>query len=263
MISLIGDSFTRGNNGRVIFSIRLDTQKKSTEMIDALGRLLVDSSVVTPTGHIFRTFNIYGYYARWRDERSPPQCPFSQQHQIHPRPNCRTLSLPTSLQPICYLPPARGPSSQIHHSFPFSNLRIVNNQMKQYILAKKKSHSQNLPTGKPKDILDLALSDPDYGSSTSTSELIDQLKTFFFAGHDTTASTISWAYYFLSQSPSSLLLLRQELDTVFGSESTPGEVASKLMSDPKIHNRLDYTLAVIKESLRLEPPAAPAREIPP
>src|SRR5437763_17140537 len=35
------------------------------------------------------------------------------------------------------------------------------------------------------------------------------------------------------------------------------------MSYPKIHNRLDYTLAVIKESLRLEPPAAPAREIPP
>jgi cytochrome P450 len=135
--------------------------------------------------------------------------------------------------------------------------------MKQYILDKKQSHSQNSPTGKPKDILDLALSDPDYGSSTSTSELMDQIKTFFFAGHDTTASTISWAYYFLSRSPSSLLLLRQELDTVFGKESTPQDVASQLINDPKTHTRLDYTLAVIKESLRLEPPAAPAREIPP
>ena len=48
------------------------------------------------------------------------------------------------------------------------------------------------------DILDIALLDPDYGKSASMSELVDQVKTFFFAGHDTTASTISWCYYFLS-----------------------------------------------------------------
>jgi cytochrome P450 len=146
--------------------------------------------------------------------------------------------------------------------FPSTNPRILNNQMKQYILDKKASQSTNSPTGKPKDILDLALSDPDYGSSASTSELIDQLKTFFFAGHDTTASTISWTYYFLSHSPPSLLLLRKELDSIFGQGSTPQDVASQLINDPKTHTRLDYTLAVIKESLRLEPPGAPAREIP-
>jgi len=134
--------------------------------------------------------------------------------------------------------------------------------MKQYILDKKASQKETSPT-KPKDILDLALSDEDYGSSASTSELIDQLKTFFFAGHDTTASTISWAYYFLSHSPTSLSLLRAEHDTVFGATSTPQDVAQKLIQDPKLHNKLDYTLAVIKEGLRLEPPAAPAREISP
>lgn len=133
--------------------------------------------------------------------------------------------------------------------------------MKQYILDKKSLQPEK-SQGKPKDILDLALLDEDYGSSASTTELVDQLKTFFFAGHDTTASTISWSYYFLSNAPSELLLLRQELDTVFGVGSTPQDVARQLIQDPKLHTKLDYTLAVIKESLRLEPPAAPAREIP-
>src|SRR5271169_6175752 len=83
------------------------------------------------------------------------------------------------------------------------------------------------------DILDLALLDPDYGKSASTSELVDQLKTFFFAGHDTTASTLSWSYYFLSHHPAELLRLRQELDEVFGVNTTPSEVAKKIVENPK------------------------------
>src|SRR5579859_6002820 len=55
--------------GRVIFSIKLDTQQRSTEMIDALTRLLVDASVFTPQGYILRALNLWGHYARWRDER--------------------------------------------------------------------------------------------------------------------------------------------------------------------------------------------------
>jgi hypothetical protein len=61
--------FLVGTNGRVIFSIKLNTQQKSTEMIDALSRLIVDASVFTPVGHILQALNIYGHYARWRDER--------------------------------------------------------------------------------------------------------------------------------------------------------------------------------------------------
>ncbi len=114
--------------------------------------------------------------------------------------------------------------------------------------------------GSKGDILDLALLDPDYGKSASTSELVDQLKTFFFAGHDTTASTLSWSYYFLSHHPHELLRLRKELDEVFGINTTPSEVAKNFVDDPKLHTKLDFTLAIIKESLRLEPPAAPARE---
>jgi cytochrome P450 len=133
--------------------------------------------------------------------------------------------------------------------------------MRAYISDKLAAGNQSQKTWKSSsgDILDLALLDPDYGKSASTSELVDQLKTFFFAGHDTTASTISWSYYFLSRHPDILLRLRKELDDVFGANTTPTQVAEKFITDPKIHGKLEYTLAVIKEALRIEPPAAPLR----
>ena len=81
-------------------------------------------------------------------------------------------------------------------------------------------------------------------------------------GHDTTASTISWAYYFLYHHPEELSRLRTELDAVFGPNTSPSDIAKQITADPKLHTKLDFTLAVIKESLRMEPPAAPARQPP-
>lgn len=137
--------------------------------------------------------------------------------------------------------------------------------MRTYILDKlyggeKEQKGRN---GNCVDILDLALLDPHYRNPESMSELGDQLKTFFFAGHDTTAGTLSWAYYFLSHHPTELLRLRQELDNVFGVNTTPTQVAKQLLDNPKLHSKLEFTLAIIKESLRLEPPASPLREAPP
>jgi cytochrome P450 len=76
-----------------------------------------------------------------------------------------------------------------------------------------------------------------------------QLKTFYFAGHDTTASTISWAIWLLSQKPDIIDKVRAEL-TEHG-----------LWADGKPPTYEDlqkciYLEAVIKETLRLYPPAA-------
>lgn len=136
-------------------------------------------------------------------------------------------------------------------------------EMKRYIQDKLASRgSSKSSQSRESDILDLALTDPDYDTSASISELMDQLKSFLFAGHDTTASTISWSYYFLSHHPNELQRLRNELDEVFGDNTTPAQVAQKFIEDPKIHTKLNFTLAVIKESLRLEPPVSPTREVP-
>ena len=85
-----------------------------------------------------------------------------------------------------------------------------------------------------------------------------QMKLFVFAGHDTTASTICFVYHLLSSHPAALQRLRAEHDDVFGSDLT--KTASLMTENPHILNQLPYTLAVIKETLRLFPPASSTRE---
>lgn len=84
-----------------------------------------------------------------------------------------------------------------------------------------------------------------------------QLKIFLFAGHDTTSSSICYLFYLLSQHPAALKQLRAEHTDVFGADAT--HVASQLRCNPHLLNKLPYTVAVIKESLRLFPVATSVR----
>lgn len=80
---------------------------------------------------------------------------------------------------------------------------------------------------------------------------MSQIKLFIFGGHDTTATTICYLYLLLSRHKSVLQKLRMEHSSVFGFE--PNEAATMLLSRPQLLNQLPYTLAVIKETLRLFP----------
>lgn len=107
-----------------------------------------------------------------------------------------------------------------------------------------------------KDVLDWALAThPDFGVTT----LVDQIKTFILAGHDTASSTLAWTYYHLSQQPEVLAKLRKEHNIVLGADSI-GKEGDIINRDPTILNGLNYTLAIIREALRLYPPAAAIRE---
>lgn len=100
-------------------------------------------------------------------------------------------------------------------------------------------------------ILDLALQDEEYGSQATLTELVDQIKTFLFAGHDTSASMLSWTYYYLSHYPECLAKLKEEHDEVFGPDNDPARVGQKMKAMPSTIGKLEYTLAVLKETLRL------------
>ena len=87
---------------------------------------------------------------------------------------------------------------------------------------------------------------------------IRQVRLFLFTGHDATSSTICYAFHLLSQHPNALAKLRKEHDRVL---STDVSAASSLLnSKPTLLNELIYTTAVIKETLRLFPPAASSRQ---
>ncbi len=86
--------------------------------------------------------------------------------------------------------------------------------------------------------------DVETGQSFSREELIDQLGVFFLAGHETTASVLTWAFYMLADQPHWLARLREEIATVVGDAPMSFE-----------HTRqLPLTKAFFKETLRLYPP---------
>lgn len=94
--------------------------------------------------------------------------------------------------------------------------------------------------------------DPDFKKHATT-----QIRIFIFAGHDTTSSTICYAIYLLQSHPEALARLREEHDEILGPSET---AADKMKADPYVVNKLHYTTAVIKESLRLFPAASTIRK---
>ena len=85
-----------------------------------------------------------------------------------------------------------------------------------------------------------------------------QLKVFVFAGHNTTASTICYIYHNLWRSPSALARIREEHNSVFGRRIEAAETL--IQSDPHLLNALPFTIAVIKETLRLFPVVVTTRQ---
>ena len=85
-----------------------------------------------------------------------------------------------------------------------------------------------------------------------------QIRTFLFAGHDTTSSSMCYAYYLLSENPSTLSKLRAEHNAIFGEDYN--QAGSLLSEKPHLINMVPYTTAVIKEALRMFPPSSSIRE---
>lgn len=86
--------------------------------------------------------------------------------------------------------------------------------------------------------------DKETGEGFSRKELIDQLGVFFLAGHETTASALTWAFFVLATRPEIANRIRVEV-----SEVTQGES----LDFQHIRN-LHFTRSVFKETLRLYPP---------
>ena len=83
------------------------------------------------------------------------------------------------------------------------------------------------------------------GEPMAASLLRDESITTFFAGHETTARTMTFAWYALAANPEVTGRLHAELDRVLGGRTPTAD---------DLH-QLPYTLQVIKEVLRLYPAA--------
>ena len=96
------------------------------------------------------------------------------------------------------------------------------------------------------DLLDALLSARDAdGRPMDDVQVRDEMMTLFLAGHETTAIALSWACFLLAQHPEAEAQLVAELNTVLGNRAPTAEDLP----------RLSYTEMVIKEAMRLYPPA--------
>ncbi|MEA5470059.1 cytochrome P450, partial [Spirulina sp. 06S082] len=92
------------------------------------------------------------------------------------------------------------------------------------------------------DILSLMMSAKDEnGESLEDLELKEEMITLLFAGHETTATSLAWAFYWIHRCPEIREKILQELETL-GNNPEPDLIA-----------KLPYLNAVCKETLRIYP----------
>jgi cytochrome P450 len=95
------------------------------------------------------------------------------------------------------------------------------------------------------DLLTLLVEARDRGEILDDDEIRDQLLIFLFAGHETTALALTFALYLLGRHPDAQRRVHDEVDRLLG-DRLPG--AGDL-------DGLEYTAMVLKEAMRLYPPA--------
>ncbi len=99
-----------------------------------------------------------------------------------------------------------------------------------------------------KDMLDAIIKarHPQSGKVFTSEEAIDHIAFIFLAGHETSASALTWTLYLLAKSPELQDELLEEIQTISGGEPIQFEHIKKL----------EKTGNVFKEALRLYPPVS-------
>jgi cytochrome P450 len=102
------------------------------------------------------------------------------------------------------------------------------------------------------DLLTLLLRalDPSTGRPMTLAEVRSNILTFLSAGHETTANTLAWSAFLLSQSSEWYAKVRAEADRELGGDRNG------------LVERLNVTRAVVEETLRLYPPIAALSRMP-
>ncbi|KYC37530.1 cytochrome P450 [Scytonema hofmannii PCC 7110] len=124
---------------------------------------------------------------------------------------------------------------------PWGRFQNLKKELSELLYAEIRERRQQYDPSRT-DILTLLLSAKDEaGEGMSDEEIYDDLITLLNAGHDTTASAMSWLLYWVHRQPEIRNKLLEELDTLGDSP------------DPMDISRLPYLSAVCSENLRICP----------
>lgn len=155
--------------------------------------------------------------------------------------------------------PTRSKRRRLGKAVEKSIKAVVTEKFEQQLRARKEGQASN----KGRSVIDLSLQDTDILTPEMLQETSDQVKSFQFAGHDTASILLQWTFYTLSIHPHVLTKVTTELDSIFGPSTSPSSASEQLLTrGEECLKQLTYTSAVIKEILRLYPPASTTRLAP-
>lgn len=119
------------------------------------------------------------------------------------------------------------------------------------IIAKRKTDLQNgkrRSKGRHMDFIDVLLSAKDEdGKGMTTMEIRNQVDSFMFAGHDTSATSVSWILYTLAKHEDYQERVQEEIDGLLEGHDNPNIVWQDL-------TKLEMLSQCMKETMRLYPP---------
>lgn len=124
--------------------------------------------------------------------------------------------------------------------------RALLDQVIDGMIAERRAQAVNGVIEDKGDLLSmLMLAEDEQGRRLNDTEVRDEAINLFVAGHETTSNALTWTWYLLSQHPDAAAKLHAELDSVLqGRTPTLRDLGA-----------LPYTQQVIKEAMRLYPPA--------
>ncbi|CAK9822228.1 Cytochrome P450 4c3 [Anthophora retusa] len=129
------------------------------------------------------------------------------------------------------------------------SLRVVHTFVNKIIMDRKaewnskKSGNVNESAPKRQALLDLLLEMSQDGKVLTDDDIRDEVHTFMFAGHDTTATSVSWILYTLGRHPEYQEKILEQYETIVGKKELTLDVLSKLT----------WLEACIKETWRVYP----------
>lgn len=118
--------------------------------------------------------------------------------------------------------------------------KAILNSVVDDLIREHKEHEQS-------DFLDLLLKarDPETGHAMSDEQIRAEAINFYIAGQETSANALAWSWYELAEHPEIQHCLDEELDSVLGASTVSLQTLGNLQ----------YTERVLKESMRILPPA--------
>ena len=152
----------------------------------------------------------------------------------------QVIFLPYSIKPIFYLSPDGAAWRK--------NCRIVKKKSLQVVESRRKYLIENpnlFATTPYKDFIDILLTSKDgSGKGLSDEGIVEELTTFLFRGHDTTASAMSWTIHILGLHPKYQTMCREEIRSILKTHNSD-RIANEDLS------KLSFLSMCIKESMRL------------